>query len=119
MYVMNSFGRPDSLSICVYSQSTWSPSGEAGLILPIPLPLLPAKALRSSAILAVPRCHHGSFCLSKGMLAEDMVAESGSKLLSSFLGGNGGTRRSMEQSHLPTAAFRVGNRNPPGSTLDT
>lgn len=41
-----------SLSLSVCSQCTWSPPGEAGLILPIPLPPLAAKTLQSSAVLA-------------------------------------------------------------------
>lgn len=62
MYVMDSFGTLHSLSISVCSRSTWSPPGEAGLILPISLPPSAAKALQSSAILAVAGCHHASFC---------------------------------------------------------
>lgn len=55
----------------------------------------------------------------KGCWRKTWWLSPGTEPLSSFLGGNGERRRSMEQSHLPTAAFRVGTRNPPGTILYT
>lgn len=87
MCVMNSLEGPiPSPSL---SESTWSPPGGAGLILPVLLPPSAAKALQSSAILAERRCHHASFCL---LLAEGMVAESWHRAAAEFSGWQWGEK---------------------------
>lgn len=72
-----------------------------------------------SAAVAVPRCPRASFCLLKGTLAETQWLGAGTGAPSSFLGGSGGRRRSVERGRLPTAACRAGNRDPPRTELYT
>lgn len=87
---MSGFRRSDSLppSLClfsVYPAPSWG--GWA-----IPLPPSATEALQSSAILAVPWCHHASLCQLKGMLVEGMAAESWRRATVEFSGWQWGEK---------------------------
>ena len=106
-----------SLYLRVCSQSSRSPPGEAGLILPCPLQLLkPCRPLPSWRCPGIPMPAPACW---KGCWRKAQWLSPGIEPLLSFLGGSGGRRRSMEQSHLPTTAFGVGNRYPPWTKLYT
>lgn len=86
----------------------------------IPSSCSPAPVSRSISALCragVPRCHHASSCPLKGCWRKAGWLSPGSEQLSSALGGNGGRRRSMEQSHLLTPAFRAGAQSSKDQTL--
>lgn len=103
---------PDSLPPSFCSRSTWPPLGS--------LDSFPAPVSRSISALCragVPRCHHASSCPLKGCWRKAGWLSPTSEQLSSALGGNGGRRRSMEQSHLLTPAFRAGAQSSKDQTL--
>lgn len=67
-------GKVSSLPPSLHLFSVHAVPSWGGCINPIPLSPSAAKALQSSAVMAVPRCPQASFCLLKGMLGEGMVA---------------------------------------------
>lgn len=67
-------GKVSSLPPSLHLFSVHAVPSWGGCINPIPLSPSAAKALQSSAVVAVPRCPQASFCLLKGMLGEGMVA---------------------------------------------